>query len=261
MKKVPVFFCIAFFAAAALLAADSFVYGPEWVMFPLLFDQPRHGAYGSQWVTDVSLRNTGDTPVSIYPVDCGIIECPTIFLQPHTSVRNPSYLWYQDEGAARSPGTFLYFSGPADQITASLHIRDIAGSGENQLNVELPVLRPAGRPQAVELLDVPVESGNRITLRIYDLSGRQGGIDGLVSVYAGIGSDLLTSFAVHTSGAWNVGYPLVPGYVQVDDLAAKLPPAAQGMSVRIAVTGDEHFWAFASVTDNNTQRVTIFSPQ
>jgi hypothetical protein len=60
------------------------------------------------------------------------------------------------------------------------------------------------------------------------------------------------------------GLPFVPGFAQLPSLTEQFPQLVAAPLVRITVeplTEDLRFWAFVSVTNSETQHVTLVTPQ
>ena len=56
----------------------------------------------------------------------------------------------------------------------------------------------------------------------------------------------------------------VPGYAQFVDLVAVFPQLAASETIRVEITPISpglRFWAFAAITNNETQHVTTITPQ
>ena len=109
--------------------------------------------------------------------------------------------------------------------------------------------------------------GNRETLRIYDFDGPA---DRVVAVR--FFKDDASEAAVETqvtlrtfpAAVIDPVYPEVPGYAQIGNFVRAFPELVGASRVRIEilpVTPGLRFWAFVSVTNNETQHVTAVLPK
>ncbi|HMC22906.1 MAG TPA: IPT/TIG domain-containing protein [Thermoanaerobaculia bacterium] len=245
---------------SVLRATATFYYVPsnrspdpafyEPVLFPVAFNGA--GAFGTLWNTDIQLRNENDYAVATWPLSAfnlgcgtGMFECNTL-IDPHST---------RTTGANVSNGFVVYLPRQAaPAVHFGLLVKDLRRQSE-ALGTEIPVVREKdffGHP--LELLNVPTDSRFRVTLRVYQL-GTPASI-GLIIQPMGSEETLLSTF-VFPAGT--------PPYVQISDLVATYPQLAGKGPLRIqltpAVSGNPTLWAFASVTNNETQHVTTISPQ
>jgi hypothetical protein len=62
---------------------------------------------------------------------------------------------------------------------------------------------------------------------------------------------------------YNAGLPFKPGYAQID-FSTRFPTASQYSRLRIEIeplAGTTRYWAFVSITNNETQHVTLVTPE
>jgi len=109
----------------------------------------------------------------------------------------------------------------------------------------------------LQLLSVPTNDRFRQMLRVYDFDSR---VDARVEVtiYEPNGT-LLASREVKLAA----DSPLHPGYVEIGWIASEFPMVNAFKTVRVQVrpvTPGLRFWAFISVTHNETQHLTVISP-
>ena len=133
--------------------------------------------------------------------------------------------------------------------------------------IELPIVRePEFRQTKFSLLHVQVNEHSRIDLRIYDPRAFLKTYV-LVEVYGEDTESMLTSFQVELwawEGDVETLFPPVPSYFYLGDMATKYPAVREERSVRITITPlttGMDCWAMASVTDNDTNRISLFTPQ
>lgn len=218
----------------------------ERILFPVLSSTA--GALGSQWVSEGSISNPKPWFVenvnSIGPIivciayPCGVRIDPGSFLQV---------------GGGFPQGAVLQVPRPeAPQMAFALRIRDVSHEAEG-FGTQIPVVREADlfHDEIMTLLDVPLDPRYRVKVRIYALA----------PLDPSFRSGQLTIRGTNPPRTTLLNYTLTgtgePYYAEVD-----LPTGATGerVNVYIAPPLDATTWAFASVTNNATQQVTIVSP-
>jgi len=235
--------------SAALHAPGAFYYVPndkapnpafyEPVLIPVAFSGP--GAFGSQWRTDVTLRNENDF---------------SLLIAGETPFRRPGAHSTMTPDANRPNGILAYIPR---QGSSNAHLGVLVRDRSRQaqaLGTEIPVVREKDffdRP--LELLNVPADPRFRAALRIYD-RGTPAAIHFVIQPLAG--DEKLVDDSVFPTGH-------DPAYAQISDLVAKYPRLAGRGPLRITidppVPGNPTLWGFVSVTNNDTQHVTTISPQ
>lgn len=216
------------------------------------------GAGGSIWIAELQVFNDGPTPASLlFPQRVSDSEgAPpgmTIFVPAWNDIHEP-------------PGLFMYIE---KEKTSDLHfhlrIRDLSRGQEN-FGTELPIIREHDfREKKVAFLRVPTDSRFRQTLRVYE-SASSGSAIVRVGVFADrgiadVGKIPIVSFALDLPARIPAFHP---GYNDVFDLIQKFPQLQEHASVRVELepmTPGMRFWAFISVTNNETQHVTLITPQ
>jgi hypothetical protein len=219
----------------------------ETVLVPLVV-QEREGAFGSRWATSFVAWNGTDV-VAMDPLNEGNLPA--------------AVLWRNRLNA--------------NYDTMHLRIRDINREQDASWGTELPIVRETDlRAHQLHLLDIPTDHRFRISLRIYtvapfdttarlatfaievhrldpccDTGSRQQLVD--------INAPALRGFGVGTFVRTQ------PGYLELNDFLASWPEVADARLVRITIkavndTRPPLFWAFASITHNTTQHVTLVTP-
>ncbi|HUJ15288.1 MAG TPA: IPT/TIG domain-containing protein [Thermoanaerobaculia bacterium] len=218
----------------------------ERILIPVIFNGP--GAAGSNWVTELSLRNDNDFFVEPWRP---ISQSPSI--EPLTPVRF---------GSTDEPeGTFLVVPRQAaSNLFFHAAVRDTSRS-DSDWATETPVVRANDFKMNLELLDIPVDSRFRTMLRIYAATSPLPGYESFVHVIFYLmddGHDLggtFPSFANPCSDVLTCAQQ--PSYTAVADLTSGLPAGRIGIQIQAAVP----IWAFATITNNETQHVTVVSPR
>jgi hypothetical protein len=214
------------------------------VLIPLIFEGP--GQKGSQWMTDVWLMNAGR------------YEIPFLGGAPAELVRNQRVKL----DTAAPAGHVLYPAKNAtDDLAVNILVRDLSRQGE-ALGTELPAVRERElRNARVLLLNVPSDPRFRLTLRIYAL-------DRLPL------TDTMTYWLHEMEGGEQATFGTIalqppatgqaPWSASIDLMAAHPEIANRGpLRLTLQPLGPHpaaRYWAFISVTNNETQHVTAITP-
>ncbi|HYO75492.1 MAG TPA: hypothetical protein VE010_03430, partial [Thermoanaerobaculia bacterium] len=222
----------------------------EWVMFPLNFRG--RGAHGSDWRTEIVVRNEGPVTMPAAPLTPG--PTPVTALPPGGEVLCPEEL---DEG-----GAYLFMPlGAAKWLTFSSHIADRSRSATDR-GTEIPVVRREDTASQIRLLNIPIDSAFRARLRVYDydLPDRQRKLTLLVARADGTTTRIPLQFPSRLCGV--EGCDPGPSLVAFDLSSDPRIAGAGVVDLTVtAETNDARIWAFVSVSNNETQRVTLFTPQ
>jgi len=228
---------------------------PEAILLPVWLLDPLEGANGSIWKTELWIRNAGQAPIKI-GIDCSIL-CPEYLLAPGAADREPT-LSLRLPG---DPGQYLFAdSRYAGDLQISLRIRDLSRQASTW-GTELPVVRGADlRVGKIGLLDVPLESRFRQTLRLYSMTPEP--IDVIVSFFEIPAQGPEAALATRTLTI-KPATDSAPGYVQLLDFVSAIPELGGRERVYVEVRSDSllPFWGFISVTNNETQHVTTIAPR
>ena len=251
----------------------TFLQGPEhgWerVLLPIFFKGTVPGAHGTQWKSDFWVHYGGSNGVSIAPAYCPPTAiCPPVFplaitLGPGQSLHNPTNFFAEYE---TNFSQILYLSDHgAKDVSMSLRVSDLSRSAQNR-GTDIPVIREGelltGRAQ---LFDVPLTNQNfRLRLRIYDLTYD-------IAEYSVLLYESKEAAAEPTYGMTLIA--LTPRAAPFRDEAAYLDFDLGSLlqlrrqwpdSVRIEIkpkTPGSRYWAFVSATNNETQLITLITPQ
>jgi hypothetical protein len=235
----------------------------ERVLLPLGL-QKTPGANGSLWSVTAMARNAGDQISEfLAPFVTGGITTPTPpqHVGPGgTPVLNLSYSQIGD-------GVFFTVSKFAvndfafeERVADTSRIAQTAGT-------EIPVVRERDYRTKVVLLDVPNDTRYRGMLRIYGFSDDIEHVR--VRIFTLNGSDPLvdevhdTSGVIHHAAPPSAFPPPHPAYLQLPLTTWPALALAGSNSLRIEVTAENgaKLWGFVSITNNDTQQVTVVSPQ
>jgi IPT/TIG domain len=240
---------------------DGFRYGGvaeddyERVLLPVTFSGP--GAQGSQWQSTVMVKNNSPVTIDTEPIIYAYNALPLLLPLSGGSIG------FFPERAGEG-GSFLYFTrgGASRYFAYSSHITDRSRS-ETDLGSELPVVRARDTAAEISLPNVPVSTTFRARLRIYDFDTLE---SRAVSVFVKPLHEPEREFLVHTTGR-TIVCPTTPclqpepGFVAVDLNSLGLRPNLGPVDIRVRSSrGDARLWAFVTVTNNETQRVTMHTP-
>ncbi len=213
-----------------------------------------HGVPGqgsTTWSTALTVRNDSPDPVPINGLHTTDICC--------LSPRSTQFL-FVDAGPGGIPGRFLYIdSANKPMVHFALRVVNVSAAAQRVL---IPVIaEDQFRADTFQLLDIPIADDRfRTRIRFYD----QSGLDGtrvIVRVF-GVPDDTLlrNTEVVLRSDAIPTSLPFVPAYAELTDLPA--PVKSYTLTYRVEIEPLDHarVWAFASVTSNSTQEVSIITP-
>lgn len=234
----------------------------EPVLFPVAYRGA--GALGSQWETEISLRNDNNHVLTPFWSHFGTRCNPPCDARP----RPRSTLIIRDLNIP--PGFVEHFSRQdMPSLAFGTLIRDRSRQAE-ALGTEIPVVRERDLfDRKFHLLNVPTDPRFRVALRLYDLEGglvvtpEQGRPRTITVRFQTMDSDD-TIAALHVPLLPTVAY--TPAFAIIGDLVATVPELAGKGPLRIEIDpdvapGQRTVWGFVSVTNNETQHVTVISPQ
>jgi hypothetical protein len=262
-------FILSLLALLTAAVASAQPAGFEKVLFPTVIPSTAHvgGALDSQWVTDIAVLNRADVEVPIAGAYI-CFGCRTA----HGLRPGVTYDLVPVPPPGNLGGTFLFIdSRYVDQVHFGLRVRDISRGADN-FGSEVPIVREKEfRADGVSLLSVPKQPNARVTLRVYGFDPNVAG-DVIVRVYQqrpGLLVNLISDMPSDSLIAERT-YPVAyipadqaeaanfPRYAQISDLP--LPTTGFARIDVVPVTPGMRIWAFATVTNNDTQQVTVISP-
>lgn len=227
----------------------------ERVLLPLI-PQETPGANGSLWVADTKAINAGPDPV--------VIEAPFIkpagispsLPTPHTppgGLAPPFWISRMFDG---TDGVFAYVPRFASaDVAFGSRVSDVSRQSQTW-GTEIPIVRERDFRANAVLLDLPGDPRFRITLRAYEFGYAPDQLR--IRVFELFSNTLLFEDLRLTSGILPIipiDIPSYPAYLQ-------MPIDVHGPErLRIEVRSEfgSKVWAMASVTNNETQHVTVIS--
>ncbi len=244
---------------------DPAAYTP--VLVPLIFSGP--GAFDSEFITEATAHN--ESAIAITPLNSnavmtcppGIGPCPPPF---------PAESWESFHHGVDYPnGLILWLPrSQTDDIHFSLHVRDVSRAAEGA-GTNIPVVRESELIEGdVHLLNIPITSGFRHTIRIYDLELDEFGNSASKSVFVQAFSpanEMLAFQVMSLSTGPDVCaipegcIPNLPGFAILSDFVS---PVEGVDAVRLVIQPSDpgaRLWAFVSITNNTTQQITTVTQE
>jgi hypothetical protein len=240
----------------------------ELVLLPVNVKQTP-GAHGSIWTSIFSAFNAGVAHARYFPEG---VTCPFTCPGP-TPGEVPSGWRVEPDtnfGSSQSgqPGALFYLEkATAKQVGLSLRIQDLSRQNET-FGTEIPVIREEELHEGTLMLSTaPPLDGFRQLLRIYEVDVISGAT--VLVRFLNYRGEQLAELTLATR--WHLpedpttGFPATPGYAELSNLENFMSMAeTDGKPASIVIeplTEGVRYWAFVSVTHNETQHVTLLTPQ
>jgi hypothetical protein len=228
------------------------------------------GANGSLWKGELTLFNGSMHRAAILgPFDGSMDLAPPVPV--HVGVDAGATLKPALLPSGSTAGAFIYVPRPLDPgVRKSLRIRDLSRNA-NSWGTEVPIVAQDEFASSVTLIDVPTDRLYRATLRVYHRTPFNG-LPVRVRVFVPERAEPVARFDLRSHAPFpfdaNDPFLFYPAYSQVDLLTEAV--RAAGPVIRVEVdTGaggggltppPPLLWAFVSVTNNDTQQVTVMRP-
>jgi IPT/TIG domain-containing protein len=239
----------------------------EQVLLPVYVDGTINGAFGSAWKTDFWLRNDSQDAVQLAPWPCPPgLACPPVypltkFLASGESIHNLDPFFKAPNG---NPSRLLYVSNP--NVSMNLRFADISRSTLNA-GTDLPLIREnAMRTSASQLFNVPLTSDFRVLLRVYEMAYTSAGFTVRLYDQANLtaGASPVHVLTLNATTSQTNDFRTEAAYAEFDITGLLVLEQVWPAAVRIEIVPDRpgsRYWAFASITNNTTQLVTLSTPQ
>lgn len=272
--KVDLTIRIADGRSVTAAGAYTFTAGAEdaWVkmLLPIYLDGTISGSNGSRWQTDLWIRNNGtvDTELAPWPCPDGG-ACPAVVpltqvLPAGATIHNlPPFF----RPPSANPSRMLFVRrNHADDVSMNLRVADVSRATAN-VGTELPVVREDEfETRTVNLLNVPYDAPRfRMHLRIYDIARTQSRFR--VTLYAqetGTGTPEEYSIELTASTNETGDFRTQAAFAETNfgelELLDKVWPKAFRMVIE-PLTPGSRFYPLVSVTNNDTQLITLVTPQ
>jgi hypothetical protein len=230
------------------------------------------GAFGSIWTTPLAIVNHGSEKLTVHGI---YVYCP--FGEPCVPPELvPDVTLFPTLEIADTPlpgecyCKFLRVAANrVEDLALSLRIQDVSRQSQTW-GTEVPTVRERdARTSETELLDIPVGEAFRTLMRFYDFEPAAGHqlrvriyqIDPSVVDVFNQPPDVFLEEVVVTLQPPHTG-AVLPGYAQLSLSSLSRTPLTGRLRVEIEpITSGLKFWAFASVTNNETQHVTTVVPR
>ena len=226
------------------------------VLVPVSVDSfPGRRAWSSQlWV-----YNGNDVEVTLQPAFCfgmnGMFRCgrDPLTVAPKSSRRLPPL-----STSRHSVGGYLYVPRHLEANVVFQLL--VSPSSDGDAGVSVPVLRAPERRERLTILNVPTDGPSRALLRVYVL----GEADLTVNVHDLESGALLASQPLELRLPTDGSGPPQTAYMLSASWIFDVPEVRAAKRVRVEVVTGFYptlLWGMVSVTHNETQRVTLFTPQ
>lgn len=251
----------------------TFTAGPEdsWVkmLLPIYLDGTINGSNGSRWRTDLWIRNNGEEAVELAPWPCPDFgACPAVVPLTHTlnagaSLHNLPPFFRPPSG---NPSRLLFVRRPgAHDVSMNLRVADVSRANANA-GTELPVVREEEfETRTVSLLNVPYDPARfRLHLRIYDVALTQSRFR--VILHAQTEGPTTAEYAVELVASTNEtgDFRTQAAFAETNfgelELLDKVWPNAFRIEIQ-PLTPGSRFYPLVSITNNETQLITLVTPQ
>ncbi len=224
----------------------------EKVLLPLNFRGG--GAHGAGWRTETVVRNEAEIRIPTEPL---IFISDILGPAPIPIRTRAPFPEEQHEGGVY----FFVPRGLEKRLTWKSHILDRSRS-ETDRGTELPVVRVEDTSAVIRLTNVPLRSLFRARLRIYDFDTIENRDIDVLITKAGRPEVRLHAIT-RVPSCITPPCAMYRAPFAAFDLSS-IPELADAGEVDITIraeTNDARLWAFVSVSNNETQRVTLFTPQ
>lgn len=247
----------------------------EKVLVPISIAGEVAGAHGSRWKSAIVISNRSDSSIFIPGVNwtCPLSGCGWANLAARSTVfARLHHFPYHDF----VPGTLILVEqGRVGDLAFSLRIQDVSRQSLTW-GTSIPVVPESqAATGSLDLLNIPNDPRFRVHLRVYDFFPRLGSrvrivgyqIDESVTEPPHVPQEFLPLFDVERDLVPYIpdggGFEILGiGYSFLDLREVTIAPTVGRLGIRVeALSNDTRFWAFASVTNNETQHVTVLTPE
>jgi hypothetical protein len=229
------------------------------------------GSNGSRWITDTWIANTSNEAADVLGPYLSPITSPPVAVPLHLPAGSSMTLPQPQSLAPQSGREGELLGVPrvlGRKIAFNSRVHDTSRQAQT-LGTELPIVRENEFADSVMLLNVPGDSRYRLLLRIYtrtsdaDVRVRADVLSALIPILDPPIAGPLFERVVHldapvASGAGAIASFGKPGYVQM-----AIPTFGVPMQIKVSSESGSanNIWAFLSITNNETQDVTLVTPR
>ena len=215
-----------------------------------------HGALGSIFFSEAYFWATAGPDIPVFglsqppcgdPFFCGSRPQVDLTILP---TRGPNVHGVYQTG---NPGLVVWVpKGAANRLSASLRVRDLSRSSQT-LGTSIPIIPETDfRTELFALLEIPLSGNFRNALRIYSIDR---GVSAHVRIVQLDGLVVYREFDLALRDSADLFHP---AYAQFTDFQ---PDQYSVARIEIEpLTPGKRIWAFVSVTNNETQQITMIAP-
>lgn len=238
------------------------------VLVPLFTTQPVPGAYGSLWQSQFVMHNgtfsrTYDIMTCPPAANCmGVGSADQELVPGETQGGLPGL--YRPLPANQVAGTVVYLISPAvgdlgDSLAFDLRIVDLSRSA-TAAGTDIPVVRDRDLyTSTIHLLNIPTDARFRLALRVFEMNLDRAQF--AVRIFDQATNSLLVARTVTTSLNVPPG-GFTPGFAEITDLLSGVAAPPSEIRLEIApLTAGVASWAYVSITNNESQQITLSTPQ
>ncbi len=253
------------------------------LLLPMYVLQPTPGALGSEFRTALRLMNTGNQPLRVAGILSQLREVGGVSYTPSSGVAQLAPGSVVEPAMAQPPRSannsrsipsrvIFVEREKIERFAASLQVigSTSAGAPLPSAGTDVPIIDEQElKSGIVHILSVPVIDGFRTTIRVYDPDRNRTGTVLMRVLAQDLNSEhrnllyerTLNLETLQTSEFEDV--PSYPAYAQASlDVPEILNSGAHEVRIEIEPQrNDARLWAMASVTNNLTQEITLFTPE
>jgi hypothetical protein len=204
------------------------------------------GAFDTIWNTELWYRNGSGKPLSVGPLWTSdhyslLGQTENLILAPRPASAPGEYVWVTRDGS--------------EKVQFDLRLSNSADRSANW-GVKIPVVREEEFRDSVDLINVPTSTDFRSALRVYALDDtfpERASVT--VSVYSNL-EQLLATTDLSLAGS--------PRYGAIMSIAETFPQIGTEKNVRVHIQAQDSvakLWAFITAVSNQTQYVSVISPE
>jgi hypothetical protein len=231
----------------------------ERILLPVVIRQPVEGAFGSRWETVLTIRNASDEPLVYFPADCPVMPpVPEKFCLQNIRPTIPPNTTMRIDPLNGGPLFFNVEKPLLDRTFLQLRVRDTSRAAES-FGTEIPVVRVADMlTRDGQILDIPQDPRFRLMFRLYTdiVSVRSQIRVRFVNERSDRNQELVFTIPPHPGTG-----PGGPEAITSPGLYREIAIQNAG-TIRIEIEpldADVRYWAFVSVTNNDTQQITTLT--
>jgi hypothetical protein len=236
--------------ALLLFVATPMMAQLERVLIPSVANVPIPGANNSSWITEILGQNLSSEIITLYLSSCGFIDCAFRQLNPNEVFSSTNVFSTSPNGAV-----IQVSSTQSGKLGLSARARDLSRA-LNTWGTELPIVRDSEVTDTpITLFNIPTSDRFRVTIRLYDFVNEDNqfvltisNVQGQELIQRRVGAQELYDLLGRYQGL---------SFGVITDLGER---SVEAVNIKITTVKPARFWAFASVTNNETQHVTVVSP-